>query len=143
MLLYDVFFFPTVFHLNVLFGRLWAFQTVQNALEKEENNAWTNGQSKRRQTLVRAYQLAVKFGFLTPLTDMYLEPDNAEEGVEPEGEVIEISMITYKDLNPIFFQRDDPDIERQWAALKACTPPVKCDGNFHYEYYQVINIFLL
>ena len=29
------------------------------------------------------FQLAVKFGFLTPLTDMYLEPENAEEGVEP------------------------------------------------------------
>jgi hypothetical protein len=32
----------------------------QNALEKEENNAWTNGQSKRKQTLIRAYQLAAQ-----------------------------------------------------------------------------------
>jgi hypothetical protein len=56
---------------------------------------------------------------------MYLEADNAEEGVEPTGEVIHNSLITYKDLNPIFFQLDDPDIERRWEALKSCTPPVK------------------
>ena len=71
---------------------------------------------------------------------MYLEPDSVEDRVEPEGEVIHNSLITYKDLNPIFFQRDDPDIERQWAALKACTSPIRCDGNFHYELYQVKRI---
>ena len=119
-----------------MISRLWAFQTVQNALEKEENNAWTNGLSKRRQTLVRAYQLAAQFGFLTPLTDMYLEPENPEDGVEPDREVVQNNLITYKDLNPIFFQMDDPDIERRWAALKACIPPVRCDGKFHYEHYQ-------
>jgi hypothetical protein len=49
-----------IIRLIACFCRLWAFETVQNALEKEENNAWTNGQSKRKETLMRAYQLATQ-----------------------------------------------------------------------------------
>ena len=94
------------------------------------------------------HQIAAQFGFLTPLTDMHLEPENEEDRiksdseVEPDGELIENSLITYRDLNPIFFQRDDPDIERQWAALRACQSPILCDGNFHYEQYQVLSFTL-
>ena len=58
--------------------------------------------------------------------------------VSTVGEFIQNSPITYKDLNPIFFQRDDPDIEKQWAALIACTPPILCEGKFHFEYYKDI-----
>jgi len=45
-------------NLNLVFQkssnfRLWAFQTVHNALEREENNAWNNGPSNRKQSIIR------------------------------------------------------------------------------------------
>ena len=41
--------------------------------------------------------------------------------------------MTFGDLNPVFVTLDDPDIARQWEALKSCEPPVKCEGKFHFE----------
>lgn len=52
----------------------------------------------------RAYQVAALFGFLTPLTDMYLEGDENLESVEPDIDVVRNSVLTYKDLSPIFYQ---------------------------------------
>jgi hypothetical protein len=54
--------------------------------------------------------------------------------VEPsDSVVVENNYITFRDLNPVFVTLDDPDIARQWEALKACEPPIKCQGNFHFE----------
>lgn len=38
-------------------------------------------------------------------------------------------------MDPIF-QRDDPDIDKQWNALISCIPPIHCEHNFHIEYYK-------
>ena len=81
--------------------------------------------------------LALKYNFLTPFTDLNLvssEDDFDLNLVEPKAdELLNDRFITYSDLDPVFFSPDDPDLLRQWETLKTCTPPIRCEGHFHFE----------
>ena len=46
------------------------------------------------------------------------------------------NFMPYGDLNPVFVGLDDPDVARQWDALKECRAPTVCEGNFHVEYEE-------
>jgi len=71
---------------------------------------------------------------------MHLEPENEEDRikddneVEPNGELIENSLITYRDLNPIFFQKDDPDIERQ-CNPRSCAMATSTMSNTRHKWF--------
>ena len=72
------------------------------------------------QLIQSAYEASKLNNFLTPYTDLYLNDD-------------EDDVVTYEDLNPVFFQIDDQDHMKKFENLKQCQKPVECKDNFHFE----------
>jgi hypothetical protein len=56
-------------------------------LDQEDEKVWGNDASERRQHLLHAYQLASDFGFLTPVTDMYLKSQISDDEYQEPSEV--------------------------------------------------------
>ena len=76
-----------------------------------------------------AFKSAISKNFLTPYTNLYIQN---EQDSEPD-------LITFEDLNPVFFQVDDPDHDSKFEALKTCQKPVECNEHFHYEILDTID----
>lgn len=115
---------------NSLIDRVWAYMTINDVLEKLDIRPDT----LTRAAVKRATALAMEYNFLTPFTDIYLTENSPDlDLVEPSNLIVENNFLTYKDLTPVFLAMDDPDIARQWEALKSCNPPIRCQDGFHVE----------
>lgn len=113
-----------------LLKRVWSYLTIQDTLVKLE----LRPDSVSDEELAEVTRIALENQFLTPFTDLYLEEvTSGRSEVEPENRIVENNYVTFKELNPVFLSMDDPDIARQWEALKDCQSPVTCHGNFHVE----------
>ena len=89
-------------------SKIWSYLTVQDAFEVDFDPELAK----------ITYQAAEKQNFLTPYTSIQLGLDQ---------------VVTFKDLNPVFFQTSDPEVDPQLVALKECQKPVDCTDNFHYQ----------
>ena len=92
----------------------------------------------------RAVEAAVHNHFLTPFTKLYLHEINPLSDAdalhlhrEAYDSLVEQNFMSYGDLNPVFVGLDDPDLARQWDALKECEAPIVCSGNFHVEFERL------
>ncbi|TRY63284.1 hypothetical protein TCAL_03567 [Tigriopus californicus] len=118
-----------------LIDRVWAYMTINDVLERLDLRPDT----LTRAAVKRATSLALEYNFLTPFTDIYLTENSPNlDLVEPSNLIVENNFLTYKDLTPVFLSMDDPDIARQWEALKSCEPHIRCEGEFHVEEYPEI-----
>ena len=77
----------------------------------------------------QAYEAAMQQHFLTPYTHLEFKQS------EGQDQIVAQSIVTFKDLSPIFFQVNDPELE-QLEALRQCEKPVECQDNFHFEVYE-------
>ena len=118
-------------------GRLWAFVTIKDVLERAANDETT------KEEIERAYSLAMKYHFLTPFTNIYFTTNMPQPPafvgsgeqvlpVEPDTQIFQNNLLTYGDLSPILYN-DDPNSLTQFKTLTECNPPIKCEGSFHYE----------
>ena len=134
-------------HEDEFVARAWAFLAIHAGAKELDSRPVVIG--TRRMT--RAVEAAVHNHFLTPFTDLYLHEIELHSDalqretygydydyeVEPSNaSLVEQNFMSYGDLSPVFVGLDDPDLARQWDALKECESPIVCNGNFHIEFEQ-------
>ena len=132
-------------------ARLWAFITIRDILNKAGENDITKSK------LDFAYSLAMKYNFLTPFTNLnfvqWEEEDEEDSGfgaevrenhvegrssdVAYEDQILLLSILTYGDLSPIFY---NGGMMEMWEQLQACEQPIRCDRKFHMQRYIVANV---
>ena len=130
-------------HEDEFVTRAWAFLAIHESAAKDIDSR------PRQETLRmrRAVEAAVHNHFLTPFTELYLHEidpladagnhESYDDAEPPNTTLVQRNFMSYGDLDPVFVGREDPDMARQWDALKECEPPVVCEGNFHLEFEQL------
>ena len=135
-------------HEDPFVARAWAFLAIHEAAAKDLD---PRPETRRMR---RAVEAAVHNHFLTPFTKLYLheiDPPSDADALHLHREaydsydsyeanatsLVEQKFMSYGDLNPVFVGLDDPDLARQWDALKECEAPIVCSGNFHVEFERL------
>lgn len=107
-------------------ARLWAYIKIMDVMDRFE----VRPESVGRRELAFATKLALRFHYLTPFTDLELVHHTKDE--EPTADPTQNytpTLISYSNLNPV--SSSEPD--RLFSKLESCTPPVECEGKFHFE----------
>ena len=119
--------------------RILAYMTIRDVL----NDLDKRPETVSRRSVVRAIDLAKRFDFLTPLTDLFLiedsssifDEDPASQLLQPPPKMlVENNLITYSDLQPT---QPASSILGGFEALETCSPPVECVGKFAIEKEEV------